>query len=48
VPADLKRNLLDYYEGSLAIAEVNDPKTAQLEALKAMGSRRGADGGSSE
>ena len=48
VPADLKRNLLDYYEGSLAITEVNDPRTAQLEALKAMGSRRGTDGGSSE
>jgi hypothetical protein len=48
VPADLKRNLLDYYEGALAITEVNDPRTAQLEALKAMGSRRGTDGGSSE
>jgi zinc dependent phospholipase C len=48
VPADLKRNLLDYYEGSLAITELNDPRPAQLEALKAMGSRRGADGGSSE
>lgn len=48
VPADLKRNLLDYYEGSLAITEVNDPRTAQLEALKVMGSRRGTDGGSSE
>jgi hypothetical protein len=48
VPADLKRNLLDYYEGSLAIAELNDPRAAQLEALKAMGSRRGTDGGSSE
>ena len=48
VPADLKRNLLDYYEGSLAIAELNDPRTEQLEALKAMGNRRGTDGGSSE
>ncbi|MGE5052994.1 MAG: zinc dependent phospholipase C family protein [Acidobacteriota bacterium] len=48
VPGDLKRNLLDYYEGSLAITELNDPRTAQLEALKAMGSRRRADGGSSE
>ena len=48
VPPELKRNLLDYYEGSLAVTEINDPRTAQLEALKAMGSRRGADGGSSE
>ena len=48
VRADLKRNLLDYYEGSLAITEVNDPRTAELEALKAMGSRRAVDGGSSE
>ena len=46
VPADLKRNLLEYYQGALAITEVNDPRTAQLEALKAMGSRRGTDGGS--
>jgi Zinc dependent phospholipase C len=44
VPADLKRNLLEYYQGALAITEVNDPRTAQLEALKAMGSRRGTDG----
>jgi Zinc dependent phospholipase C len=48
VPADLKRNLLDYYEGSLAITELKDPRPAQLEALRAMGSRRGADGGSSD
>ena len=48
VPPELKRNLLDYYEGSLAITEINDPRIAQLEALKAMGSRRGIDGGSSE
>jgi hypothetical protein len=46
VPPDLKRNLLEYYQGALAITEVNDPRTAQLEALKAMGSRRGTDGGS--
>jgi hypothetical protein len=48
VPPDLKRNLLEYYEGSLAITEVNDPRIAQLEALKAMGSRRAVNGGSSE
>ena len=46
VPPDLKRNLLEYYQGALAITEVNDPRTTQLEALKAMGSRRGTDGGS--
>lgn len=48
VPPDLKQNLLEYYEGSLGIAEVDDPRTAQLEALKAMGARRAPDDGSSE
>ncbi len=48
VSADLKRNLLDYYGDSLAVTDANDPRTAQLEALKAMGTRRGAESGSSE
>jgi hypothetical protein len=48
VPAALKRTLLEYYEGSLGITDANDPKTAQLEALKAMGARRAPGSGSSE
>ena len=39
VPEDLKQNILDYYEGSLSIAEVSDPKSSQLATLRTMSSR---------
>jgi hypothetical protein len=48
VPADVKRNVLEYYEGALGITEANDPRPAQLEALKAMGTKRGQESSSSE
>lgn len=48
VPADVKRNVLEYYEGALGITAADDPRPAELEKLKAMGDRRGRESSSSE
>ena len=36
VPPDVKRNVLDYYEGALGITTLNDPRPEQLEVLRAI------------
>ena len=41
VPPDLKQDMLDFYHGSLNITEASDPRSAELEKLRAMGERRG-------
>ena len=39
VPADVKQNVLEYYEGSAPITDANDPTPGQLDTLKSMSVR---------
>jgi hypothetical protein len=39
VPADLKQNVLEYYQDSVAVADENDPTPIELETLKSMSSK---------
>jgi Zinc dependent phospholipase C len=39
VPAGVKQNVLEYYEGSLSITDANDPKPDELNRLKSMSVR---------
>ena len=36
VPADVKKNMLEYYEDAASITDANDPTSAQLETLRSM------------
>jgi hypothetical protein len=39
VPADVKQNLLEYYDGSVSISDANDPMPQELETLKSMAAK---------
>lgn len=48
VPEDLKRNVIQYYEGSLSITDTSEPIFTELETLKAMSAKQTPERDASE